>query len=563
MEPANLGDFVYFRLIDNYLRHEMTRIMLGFMERAMSWAGSIALMLVTLWVMVQGYRIATGQSRQPMMRLVVDTARIALIVSVATTMAIGSTNLYGWLTKDLDREIHSLLTGDHTETSAEAIDHNLAYTQLAVSAIDIVQVPQGDHELLATKSRTTLIANFGIASPPMTAAAMSLMYQLALLLWLALAPLFILSLIFEQTRDLFRRWLMYGIGTLFGMAALSAVTAIALEMNLRVAIAFWGAKVINGMRGDNTEGLSNLALQQGGLGLLLTMLIVSVPPMVSKFFRGTLANFMPFSAFGQGTAAVRHGGMGYPAAAEPDSVPSAHAYRQAPGSDQPTADQIKRGPGAGAVWRAEREASAMADAARGDPGYWTAQVGPPAPGTAASTSNLSSSQWVNRYPTSTSTTDLIEPFRSNVQRFITAMEAGGADVRIAATLRPPERAYLMHYAYEVAHGMDPASVPSMNGVSIDWTHLDAAGHIDLAASRFAAQQMVDGYGIAYPPALSSRHSEGRAIDMGITNFAGKSFTNGDGVSVRVMNQTDLVSLGSSYGVVKLPSDPPHWSDDGH
>jgi hypothetical protein len=26
---------------------------------------------------------------------------------------------------------------------------------------------------------------------------------------------------------------------------------------------------------------------------------------------------------------------------------------------------------------------------------------------------------------------------------------------------------------------------------------------------------------------------------------------------------DLIAVGRSFGVVKLPSDPPHWSDDGH
>lgn len=180
-------------------------------------------------------------------------------------------------------------------------------------------------------------------------------------------------------------------------------------------------------------------------------------------------------------------------------------------------------------------------------------------------SNITSSgvSWISRFPTSTSTSDLAQPFRGNADRFISSLRSGGANVRIAATLRPPQRAYLMHYSYLVAHGADPTKIPKMQDVDIDWVHRDADGNADLPASRAAAQQMVNGYGIVYAPALTSRHSEGNAIDMSITNYQTKSFVNGKGDTVTVSNQGDLNALGASYGVYKLASDPPHWSSDGH
>ena len=45
------------------------------MGRMMTWAAAIALTLVTLWIMLQGYRIVTGQSREPMMHLVTGVGR--------------------------------------------------------------------------------------------------------------------------------------------------------------------------------------------------------------------------------------------------------------------------------------------------------------------------------------------------------------------------------------------------------------------------------------------------------------------------------------------------------
>ncbi|HXE77299.1 MAG TPA: type IV secretion system protein, partial [Rhodanobacter sp.] len=142
-------------------------------------------------------------------------------------------------------------------------------------------------------------------------AAMLLLYKFALALFIGLGPLFILCLIFEQTRSLFQRWLLYGIGTIFSMAALAFVSALVLQLSLRVAAALWSAHIINAVTGLGAEGYSAQAMQQGGVGLLLTVLIISVPPMAAMFFQGTLGQFMYFSAFGGG-AANRPGPQGQP-----------------------------------------------------------------------------------------------------------------------------------------------------------------------------------------------------------------------------------------------------------
>ncbi|MGJ7493424.1 hypothetical protein, partial [Variovorax sp. ZT4R33] len=42
--------------------------------------------LRTAWIMVQGFRILTGQSREPMMGLVVNASRTTLILIAASTM---------------------------------------------------------------------------------------------------------------------------------------------------------------------------------------------------------------------------------------------------------------------------------------------------------------------------------------------------------------------------------------------------------------------------------------------------------------------------------------------
>lgn len=171
----------------------------------------------------------------------------------------------------------------------------------------------------------------------------------------------------------------------------------------------------------------------------------------------------------------------------------------------------------------------------------------------------SGAQWCARFPTSVSLDDLAEPFRSKARAFVQALRDAGASVTVSATYRPAERAYLMHWCCMIADGgQDPAAVPPKPGVAIDWCH-----GADLAAAKAAAQAMRQGYGIVYPAALESRHTQRLAVDMTIRFQGALQVRTGNGVGAAVASQGDLVPVGRSYGVFKLLSDPPHWSSDGH
>jgi hypothetical protein len=174
---------------------------------------------------------------------------------------------------------------------------------------------------------------------------------------------------------------------------------------------------------------------------------------------------------------------------------------------------------------------------------------------------ISGPDWVSQFPTSNSVDDLVEPFRDNVNRFLSALSDAGATVSIAATLRPPQRAYLMHYSFLIARGgADPGGVPAMDGVDIQWAH-DAA--------KPAAEAMVEGYGIVFQPALASRHTQGLAIDMDIAWQGTLTITDAQGADTTISTlprnggNSALQAVGNSYGVKKLATDPPHWSSDGH
>lgn len=173
-------------------------------------------------------------------------------------------------------------------------------------------------------------------------------------------------------------------------------------------------------------------------------------------------------------------------------------------------------------------------------------------------SEPSGAAWCERFPTSTSINDLQPQFAECVSGFIHAVESAGASVHVSATYRPAERAFLMHYCCKIAdREILPVAIPKMAGVDIDWSHGN-----DLAAAVAGAKAMKEGYGIAYPAALVSRHTQRLAVDMTVSWKGAITVRDARGVDHACHIQQDLWPIGASYGVHKLASDPPHWSSDG-
>jgi len=185
----------------------------------------------------------------------------------------------------------------------------------------------------------------------------------------------------------------------------------------------------------------------------------------------------------------------------------------------------------------------------------------------------SGAEWCALYPTSTSLNDLVLPFSAGAKNFVDALRCAGADVTVTATYRPPERAYLMHWccmifgyrdAGGIFHQIAPHEVAPYPGVEIDWTH---GG--DVGAARAPAVAMRAAFGIVYPAALTSRHTQRLALDMNVRWHGALAVTDARGAKHSIDDAFDgahsrkLWAVGKTYGVIKLESDPPHWSSDGH
>ncbi len=337
---SGLPNMVFFHEINSFLNDEIQEYADHLLGRVAALVGAVALVLMTLWIMIQGYRITTGQSREPMMALVVNSLKAILIVGLATGVAAGAGSLYSTLGDGIPKVINSVMTGDEDGAGTyEDIDRTLAIMQVALEVIDSVDA---EDSVMTDdrKERAMWFAGVGLGGPAIMAGTMLLLNKIALAMILGLGPIFILCLLFEPTKQLFNKWLFYGIGTLFSLALLSVIVTLAMDMVIAVGMAFWVSSWIT--PGGGQEGLTSMSMQQGGLGLILTMLIVSTPPMAAMFFQGVLGNFTPYSAFNQGQGAVVPPGQPGAGTPIPASTPKGsaaftdHAPQQAHGGQVQT-----------------------------------------------------------------------------------------------------------------------------------------------------------------------------------------------------------------------------------
>jgi type IV secretion system protein VirB6 len=232
--------------------------------------------------------------------------------------------LWGPLSSGVSTAIVQLVTGK-SASPFQSIDDNLAAMQLGMSTIDTIE-DGGNSNVASDLSRDKWMSGAGVAGPAVIAGALLLLNKIALALFIGFGPLFIICLLFKQTASLFSRWLLYGIGTLFSLAVLSVMITFAMQMLTAITAAYIAQYVASMATNGalSTDGLNSMALQQGGIGLILTVLIVSAPPMAAAFFQGTLGSFQSFSSFGAvgaGTAAAaqQQRALGNPAAALPQS----------------------------------------------------------------------------------------------------------------------------------------------------------------------------------------------------------------------------------------------------
>ncbi len=298
---SGFAQWAFFTLIFEFVNGEIEAFQTGLLDRGTQWVSGMAFVLCTFWVLMQGFMIVTGRSRESLMGLVVGSLRAFLVVSAATAMAFAGTDITRFLTDDLPEEIHMVVTGNDDPVE-ESIDENLRTMGLIFALVDALPVGGGKNNSAPSNDRdqkdVRMLTGIGIAGPSVIGGAMLLLYKIALVLFVGFGPIFILCLLFDQTKELFKRWLLYGIGTMFAMAVLAFMVSVATKLVAIASAMLLATYMTIGNLGVDAGGLNAAAMQQGGIGLLMSVLMVMSPPMAAMFFNGTLGQFVANSSFG-------------------------------------------------------------------------------------------------------------------------------------------------------------------------------------------------------------------------------------------------------------------------
>ena len=277
-----------------------------------------SLILLTLWIKLYGYQMVMGNSQASAKDFVFKAVRAWIIIAFATGLAASMGFSIRAVTTDLTNLISESLTGDAAAgactNSADndkyglmgcKIDKNLARTQAAMAFVSQLDAAN-DPVLEDKKARASLFAGAGIGGPAIVAGALMLTLKVSMALFICLGPIFIMCLLFKQTSQLFWKWLYYGLATMFATAMLAVVSDIAMDLVENISGALFVTNIFNSILGgtDATAGVMQASLQQFGLGLILSTLLITTPPMAGSFFNGMMGQFSgnnPLDRFGSVT----------------------------------------------------------------------------------------------------------------------------------------------------------------------------------------------------------------------------------------------------------------------
>ena len=343
---STAADIVWYNTIRSYISTRIDYFLEHTLSNALTIVGAIAMIVMTIWIMIQGYLIVTGRSQEGLKGFIFKTARAYFIVLFATGLAAGQGFSVRTLTDDLMSSVSQMMTGNKDaakclQTDAAflgcKVDRGLQVMQASMTFIG--QIDTADDPILEDKKvRAGYFAGIGTAGPAIIVGSMILMYKIMIALFIGLGPIFILCLLFKQTAPLFQKWLYYGISTIFASTLLAVMADISLDLVMNIAKGLFVASIFT-----NQSGVMQAATQQLGLGLLLSTLLITVPPMAAQFFNGVMGQYNSMNTmagWGGSPAAAQQGAMGAQGGAGANGQTTSGAPVTAPSQAPPTTAAI-------------------------------------------------------------------------------------------------------------------------------------------------------------------------------------------------------------------------------
>ena len=306
-------DLLLYTSIRDYIYARISFFTEVVLSRNLSLALTMVLALLTLWVMIQGYLLVTGRSQEGVKGFIFSLGKNYIVITIALGVSIGSNFGVRTLTDTLSNGVSQIMHGNNdfgseclTEQTAFVtgckIDLNLKTTQLVLSSLSAIDTADDDH-LEDKLSQAKWFAGIGTAGPAIVAGTMLIMYRIAIALFVGFAPIFILCLLFKRTAPLFQKWLYFGLATIFSSVMLGIMSEISMDLIGNVFGGSVAGNFVAKIIGESgPTGIMETVTQQLGLGLMLSTLLITVPPMAGMWFNGMMATYSGYNAMqGWGT----------------------------------------------------------------------------------------------------------------------------------------------------------------------------------------------------------------------------------------------------------------------
>ena len=295
----------------NYIAARIELLLEYTLSRNLSLALTIIGALFTLWIMVQGYLILTGRSQENLKTFIFNLGKTYIIILVALGVSSTSEFALRTLTEVTTDGVASLMVGENDvgecimkSTSSLLgckIDKSLTVAQASMAFINQIDTAENPN-LAAQVERAKLFAGVGAAGPGIVTGTMLIIYRVAMALFVGFAPFFILCLMFKKTTPYFSKWLNYGLATMFSSALLAAMASISTDLVRIIAQSQYKyskiASITSIITGESVTGIFNSAMNQLGLGLMLSTVLIIVPPMAGSWFNGMMGTFASYNHFG-------------------------------------------------------------------------------------------------------------------------------------------------------------------------------------------------------------------------------------------------------------------------
>jgi type IV secretion system protein VirB6 len=291
---------------------------------------AVSAAIITCVLMLRGLKIVLGSSDVSARESFIAAVKFGVIIAFINGSAVFNNELanYAFDVRDAFVEVISGKTGGGA---------NLIYTELgkmnAAFAVANAVNPDSAADSSA-KSMALNLSLLGQAAPVVLGAAMVLVNEIAFRIGLLLLPFAILCIGFTATNGMFFGW----VKSMIGISVSMALLAITITIAANVTVVFVGAMTAGSIIGGDVVSELQQGMMSAGYGVVLTILIVTVPPMANRFVGGGVDaaisnNFAYMNASSPGSMgpnapppqsqAGSSAGVSMPSANMPSTMPSA------------------------------------------------------------------------------------------------------------------------------------------------------------------------------------------------------------------------------------------------